>query len=120
MPSWERLWDDFIQEELRCNSGSLGQQRISEGNEDLALWTKGKRKVGKGARQGPKMGAKPQESGVGQKRDMSKVKCFACKKMGYSARQCPNRKKRPGGTTTTIDEEFTTQFERECGLFVAL
>ena len=22
MPSWERLWDDFVQEQLRCSSGS--------------------------------------------------------------------------------------------------
>jgi hypothetical protein len=22
MPTWERLWDDFVQEELRCSSGS--------------------------------------------------------------------------------------------------
>jgi hypothetical protein len=27
MPTWERLWDDFVQEELRCNSGSSGQQQ---------------------------------------------------------------------------------------------
>jgi hypothetical protein len=59
MPTWERLWDNFVQEELRCSSGSSGQQQISEGDEDLALWTKGKKKVSKGARQGPKMGAKP-------------------------------------------------------------
>jgi hypothetical protein len=64
------------------------------------------------------MGAKPQESGSGQKRDMSKVKCFACKKIGCYAGKCPNRKKRPSGATTTIDEEeFTTQFERECAFF---
>jgi hypothetical protein len=25
MPTWDRLWDDFVQEELRCSSGSLGQ-----------------------------------------------------------------------------------------------
>jgi hypothetical protein len=99
MPTWERLWDDFVQEELRCSSGSSGQQRISEGDEDPALWTKGKKKVGKGARQGPKRGAKTQgESGNGKKRDMSKVKCFSCKRMGHYAGQCPNRKKQ-GGTT---------------------
>jgi len=50
MPNWERLWDDFIQEELICSSGSLEQQRISEVDEDLSLWTKEKKKVGMGAR----------------------------------------------------------------------
>jgi hypothetical protein len=60
MPNCEGLWDNFVQEELRCSFGSSGHQRISKGDEDLALWTKGKKKVGKGARQGPKGGAKPQ------------------------------------------------------------
>jgi hypothetical protein len=106
MPTWERLWNDFVQEELRCSSGSSGQQRISECDEDLALWSKGIKKVNKGARQGPKMGAKLQgESGSGQKRDMSKVKCFACKKMGHYAGQCHNMEKTQGGTTTTTNEE---------------
>jgi hypothetical protein len=50
---------------------------------------------------------------------MSKVKCFACKRMGHYARQCPNRKKRQGGTTTIAEEaEFQTQFERECAFLI--
>jgi hypothetical protein len=42
---------------------------------------------------------------------MSKVKCFACQKMGHYAGQCSNRKKKKkqGGTAaTTKEEEFTT------------
>ena len=39
-----------------------------------AVWTKGKKKTGRGARQGPKGGAKPQQSGGGKKRDMSQVR----------------------------------------------
>jgi hypothetical protein len=51
---------------------------------------------------------------------MSKVKCFACNKMGNYARQCPNRKKKKqGGTATTTEEdEFASQFERECSLII--
>jgi hypothetical protein len=50
---------------------------------------------------------------------MSKMKCFACKRMGPYVGQCPDRqKKRPGGTTATSDEEFTTQFERECAFLI--
>jgi len=73
-----------------------------------------------GARQGPERGAKPHgESGSGKKRDMSKVKCFSCKRMGHYAGQCPNRKKKLGGTSTTIDEaEFQAQFERECAFLI--
>jgi hypothetical protein len=120
MLSWERLWDDFVQEELRFISRSSGQQHVVEGEEDLALYTKGKKKTSQGAREGPKRGAKPQETGSGQKRDLSKVKCFACKRMGHYVGQCPNRqKKRSGGTTSTTDEEeFTAQFERECAFLI--
>jgi len=57
---------------LRCSSGSSSQQHVAEGEEDLDLYTKGKKKTGQGARQGPKRGVNPQEPGSGQKRDMSK------------------------------------------------
>ena len=116
MPSWERLWDDFVQEELRCSFGSSGKQHISEGDENLSLWTKGKKKTSKGARQGPKGGAKQQQSGGGQERDMSTVRCFACGEMGHYAGQCPKKKKKQqqDGTTATTEEEFTAQFAREC------
>jgi hypothetical protein len=46
---------------LRCNFGSSGQKYVAEGEEDLALCTQGKKKAGKGARQGPKIEAKPHE-----------------------------------------------------------
>jgi hypothetical protein len=116
MSSWERLWDDFVQEELRCSSRSSGQQRILEGDADLALWAKGKKKTGKGARQCPKGGAKPQQSGGGQERDMSTVRCFACGEMGHYAGQCPKKKKQQqdGLAVTIEEEEFSTQFVREC------
>ena len=52
-------------EELRLSSGSTSQQHVGEGEEDLALYAKGKKKIGQGARQGPKGGAKPQKSGSG-------------------------------------------------------
>jgi hypothetical protein len=50
------------------------------GDEDLALWTKGKKKTVRGGPQGPKFGALPQggEHSSGHKRDMSSVRCFAC------------------------------------------
>jgi hypothetical protein len=52
---------------------------------------------------------------------MSKVKCFACKRMGHYVGQCPNRKKKSGGTKATTDEaEFQAQFERECAFLICL
>jgi hypothetical protein len=130
MPTWERMWDDFVQEEIRLAAEASGQrqQQIGQGEEDLALWTKGKKKAGRGGRQGPKFGAPPQGSGggesssgqgSGQKRDMSKVKCFVCKKFGHYAGQCPNRKKKKGGTAATTEEiDFQTQFQRECAFLI--
>ena len=96
MPTWERMWDYFIQEETRLTSENYGQQQTLQGDEDLALWTKGKKKTDKGGRHGLKFGAPPQggESSSGKKIDMSKVKCFVCEKMGHYAGQCPNRKKK--------------------------
>jgi hypothetical protein len=66
------------------------------------------------------MGAKPQrDTSSGQKRDMSKEKCFDCKRMGHYAGKCPNRKKRLDGTTATADEaDFHAQFERECAFLI--
>jgi hypothetical protein len=59
MPSWERLWDDFVQEELRfVGSGSSSQQQGEGGDEsDLAFLAKGKKKT----KHGPKVGAKQQQ-----------------------------------------------------------
>jgi hypothetical protein len=85
MPTWERLWDDFVQEEMRCISEYLGQHQIPHGDEDLALWTKRKKKTDIGARQGPKGRAKKKHSGSGKERGMSIVRCFACGEMGHYA-----------------------------------
>jgi hypothetical protein len=51
---------------MRLTSESSGQQRITQGDEDLALWTKGKKNMGRGARKGAKGGTKPEWSGVGK------------------------------------------------------
>jgi hypothetical protein len=58
LPTWERMWDDFAQEEIRLASEYFGQrqQQSGQGGEDLALWAKGKKKVGRGGRQGPNTG----------------------------------------------------------------
>ena len=63
MPSWERLWDDFVQEELRVGSVSSSGQRGAE--EDIvALAEKGKKK--KISRKGPKEGDKKKKGGEQQ------------------------------------------------------
>lgn len=55
----------------------------------------------------------------GKKKDMGKVKCFACHKIGHYASQCPSRKKGKGKAwvaTSTKVEEFATKFEKEFSL----
>jgi hypothetical protein len=48
MPTWERMWDDFVQEDTRLVAEDFGQQQIVQGDEDIALWIKGKKKIGQG------------------------------------------------------------------------
>jgi hypothetical protein len=100
MPTWERMWDDFVQEEIRLVAKASGQQQQQSvsGVEDIAFWTKGKKKTGRGGRQGPKFGAPPQggesNNNSGQKRDVSTVRCFACGEMGHYAGQCAKKKRK--------------------------
>lgn len=71
LPDWEKLWDDFVQEEIR-ESGQRGDQknRFKE-EENLALARKAKKNDKKGTSEG--------SSSKGEKkRDPSQVKCFAC------------------------------------------
>jgi hypothetical protein len=135
LPTWERMWDDFAQEEIRLASESSGQrqQQSGQGDEELALWTKGKKKTGRGGQQGPKTGGQQQRSGGGaessvgqgssQGKDMSTVRCFACGEMGHCAGQCPKKKKKrqqDGLAATTEEIEFSDQFARECAFITTL
>ena len=75
--------------------------------ENVALAVKGKKK--KKFKKGSKDGAKHHD---GEKKDMSKVKFFACQKFGHYAGQCPNKKKKKQQTTTSTEiDEFAARFE---------
>lgn len=56
---WDRLWDDFTQEEIRVGSSQSSHQ---------ARQGKGKKNSRRGA------------ASKGEKKDLSKVKCYACHK----------------------------------------
>jgi hypothetical protein len=86
LPKWECLWDDFVQEET-WRGYVHGSSSTSHDEENVALAANYKKKLKKG----PEGGNKPKGEG---KKDMSKVKCFACHKFGHYAGQCPNKKKK--------------------------
>jgi hypothetical protein len=87
LPDWSRLWDEFVQEELRDEELNGGRHKVDDENVALANQVKkGKKIVNKDDK---------------KKKDMSKVKCFACHKFGHYAGQCPNKKK--GGNETQLE-----------------
>jgi hypothetical protein len=88
MPTWERLWDDFTQEEIQEGSQREEQKKKSEDEDNLALATKGKGKSKKNSVEGTSS-----RQGSKKKFDTSKVECFACHQLGHISSQCPNRKK---------------------------
>jgi heterodisulfide reductase subunit C len=74
LPGWERLWDNFTQEELRVDASHANQPK-SEEEKNVALHAK-------------------KSSEARGSRDMGKVRCFACHKIGHCASKCPNKKRR--------------------------
>ena len=115
MPTWDRLWDDLTHEETRRGyiQGSLSHHRDDEKN--VVLAAKGKKKKFK---KGSKDGAKQHD---GEKKDMGKVKCFACQKLGHYAGQCPNKKKKKQQIAASAEiDEFAARFERDFSLFAGV
>jgi hypothetical protein len=77
LPDWQRLWDDCIQEETRKESKASKQG----GSDDILAFVSQKRK-GKGKGSNKKGNGEGATSQPGKKKDLSKVKCFACDKVG--------------------------------------
>ena len=102
IPYWSRLWDDFTQEEIRERSQS-SDQKTDKVDENVALVAKSKKKGS-------------------STRDLSKVRCFCCNKLGHLASQCPKRKKKkkesegPKTAATVAIEDFASKFDREFSL----
>jgi hypothetical protein len=68
---WQRLWDDFVHEEIRIGQAGLSSSTLLEEEEGLALAGKAK--------------GKKKKKGGKKNIDFSKVKCFQCHKMGHFA-----------------------------------
>lgn len=99
LPKWDRLCDDFVQEETR-EEALLSRQSKGEEKEEnvclLAKKVKGKKK-----------------SGPGEK-DLSKARCYACNQLSYYAGNCPNKmKKEKDSETTTTTEVFVECLAKE-------
>jgi hypothetical protein len=77
------------------------QGSSSNGNDEknVALATKSKKKSKKSSNGGNK-------SNCEGKKDMSKVKCFACHKFGHYVGQCPNKKKKQTAAHTRKGATF--------------
>jgi hypothetical protein len=74
MPTWERMWDDFVQEEIRLAVKDFRQQqqqqRTVSGDENLSLWTKGKKKTDHGGWQGHYAGQCPKKKKKKKQQDV--------------------------------------------------
>jgi hypothetical protein len=98
---WERLLDDFTQEELRVDASQANQSK-SEEKENVAPHAK-------------------KSSGAKGSSDMGKVRCFACHKIGHYASKCPNKKEsKVAATTSTEMDAFVEKFEDGFSLIATL
>ena len=93
---WSRLWDDFTQEEIREGSQGSGQKEGGS-EENVALSAKSKKK---------------------SKKDLRKVRCFACSHYGHFASQCPKKEEEDTIVAASAEvEDFARRFEKEFLLF---
>jgi hypothetical protein len=108
LPNWERLWDDFTQEELRVDASQASQPKSEEEEEEENVALHGKK-----------------SSGARGSRDKGKVRCFAYHKTGHYASKCPNKKKKKkesevAATASTEMDAFAEKFEDEFSLVATL
>jgi hypothetical protein len=103
LPTFERLWIDCTQEELRLRN--RGVEDYPEENHALALHTRKGGKFKRNFRQTFKE-EKPSSNSGYQRRDPSKTLCYRCDKHGHIAKYCPTRKKgKQYATTADIDPD---------------
>eukprot|EP00253_Pinus_taeda_P003752 PITA_03752 len=109
--NWDRFSNDCVQHEIQKTSS--GGVKIAD-KEDVALISKGKNK-GKAKKGASSDGAKGKEKKEKKDKDMSKVKCWACQKMGHYAATCPKRKNKGKKGIAALAEvqQFASQFDQD-------
>ena len=120
LPSWDRLWTELTEEELRLslfNRTNNNSQKIEEEQENVALVGKGKTKKGSSKGLNPK--------GEKKKKDMSKIKCSGCQQFGHYVSNCPQSRKsekkgKKQGATSTSADELSSRMEDEFALIACL
>ena len=80
LPYWQRLWDDFVQEETHMGQGSGSSSSAPQIVDEKALALIGKSK-----------GKAKKKKGGKKNLDMSKVKCFICHKQGHFCLPVPRQ-----------------------------
>jgi hypothetical protein len=123
LPDFERLWDDYIQEETQIES-KVGKK---DGEENLALFGRSNKGRGKGPNKGK--GKSEESTSQPGKKGLSKIKCFSCHKHGHYASQCPHKNKNKGkqqqqkqvvASAETQMTEFASKFEKDFSLVSCL
>ena len=82
--SWERLWFDLVQEEIRWNTRDVTS---SKGEDEDKFSLVGKEKKGKGKKSQSKL----ESNQGGKKKYLSKIKYFQCHEFGHYATKCPHK-----------------------------
>jgi len=109
MPDWEQLWSDLVQEEIRRNTKDGTSPKEVE--EDFSLVSKEDKSKGK----------KSQGKEGGNKRYLTKFKCFHSHKHRHYAKNFPQKKgskKEP--TVAAVGEALATQFELDFTLIACM
>jgi hypothetical protein len=92
LPTFDRLWTDCTQEELRLRN--RGVEDSPNENHALALHTNKGGRFKRNFRQTFRDEKSSLTSGHNQTRDVSEIQCFRCDKYGHYERNCPTKKKR--------------------------
>lgn len=106
------------------SGGVQSKQKQGGGDENLALVSKTIK--GKGKVPSKKGNSEGEGSQPGKKKDLSKIKCFVCHKMGHYTSKCPEKNKGKGkaqqvaASTETHLSDLVAMFENDFSLVSCL